>query len=61
MFYRYVLFLTHPERTEQFERLGVMFGLQDIVVMKTKEGERVTTGWLKFMRGLLDSFIERDS
>ena len=53
-----MLFLTHTEQTEQFERLGVLFCCKNIVHMKAKEGEHVTTGWLKFTRGLQESFIK---
>ena len=55
------LFSSHPDRAKQFERSGVKFGWLDIETLKVREDERVKEGLLRFVLGLLNSYIERDA
>jgi hypothetical protein len=48
---------SHQVRTKKFERNGIQFGWQDIEDLKAREDARVDTGQIRFVRGLLDSYI----
>jgi hypothetical protein len=52
---------SHQARTKKFERNGIQFGWQDIEDLKAREDARVDTGQIRFVRGLLDSYIVRDA
>ena len=52
---------SHPQRAKLFERSGVKFGWEDIELLKQREDERSLSGQMRFVPGLLSSYIERDS
>lgn len=43
-----------------FQRNGISFGWEDIEAMKEREDQRVAAGLVRFVPGLLSSYIERD-
>ena len=52
---------SYPQRAKLFERSGVKFGWEDIELLKQREDERSFSGQMRFVSGLLSSYIERDS
>ena len=52
---------SRPTGAKYFIRNDIHFGWSDIVVMKVRDDQRFKDGQLRFVQGLLQSYIERDS
>lgn len=52
---------SRPGGTKNFMRHGVHFGWLDIQSLKAREDDRCRNGQLRFVPGLLQSYVDRDS
>ena len=57
----FALHSSRPTGAKYFIRNDIHFGWSDIVVMKVRDDQRFKDGQLRFVQGLLQSYIERDS
>ena len=52
---------SRPTSAKYFIRNDIHFGWSDIVAMKVRDDQRFKDGQLRFVQGLLQIYIERDS